>query len=744
MPGGTWSGTDNAAKLTQLRADIAGKAKSAYQLYFKSSGTVLSSYNKWLIGVINADVFGNNTTFRSLTNSADESFHRPFYSGSMFQDNALTYSGSVSYTSPVLFNTVSAGASSLTLTTASEVTSFSVGNRVFIYAYDHTGFGYPPGDRYFEWHEIQSIAPGGVITLARPIVNNYSSLVWDVPNITGSGVPGSSGRPRMINLDRPNYTYPKHIGFHDVNFGYNTGGGSGNVIFAAEDLVLERCGGDGYFWPSEDRYATYRKCKLNDTEFDKLVDVVTLEDPIFQLSPNAGGSINTIKINGGQAGESTRLNSRYIDPRNYTLRGNTQPDAFASALNMYPGAAPVRQMNLDNLRFSSTAANVSEYHINVAPFHSITVGAVSASSSIVPFVNSFSDASSQIKDKAEAGITRLFRDDGSKGGLITSVTWDGTYNANQGAYIVSGNWGRDVVKTGSVTTTSGSNAVSGSGTSFLADFQVGKAITSGSNYLGVVASINSNTSITLKANTVSVVSGGPVSQSNAPRVGEVWKWSYVKNIIDEGNHMVTDGKPLWHGESGRFAGNRGKGVERETRMTKKDFKLNGEYVLTYNGFLTEIEVNVTKPYTGTSTSTILSMYTVGDFTEVMRVNLMKTGRRKIDQFVSYPTTPIGGDNYTLLNGQFVKQLNIYYVNAASQQLTDFTPDTIPDFEFVIKWREFGFAAWQLLVGLLLSVGQLSSRRENRRCKGGKTHKMVPKLRTNRTSSCIRLRRTCSA
>jgi hypothetical protein len=80
------------------------------------------------------------------------------------------------------------------------------------------------------------------------------------------------------------------------------------------------------------------------------------------------------------------------------------------------------------------------------------------------------------------------------------------YAAMDGKYIPDGS--RIINLTGTTTVTSGSTAVTGSGTKFLSEAKVGKALFDSSNvYLGNIASITSDTALTLIANAAASASG---------------------------------------------------------------------------------------------------------------------------------------------------------------------------------------------------------------------------------------------
>lgn len=107
--------------------------------------------------------------------------------------------------------TVSAGASTVTLTSASAasgyISRFSVGKWIMVAGLDQQGlwnsaFGFPPNFRFFEWRQIVScnasptVCTGTTITLDRPLTNSYLDT-WPQWN-AGSNFEADNGGPASI------------------------------------------------------------------------------------------------------------------------------------------------------------------------------------------------------------------------------------------------------------------------------------------------------------------------------------------------------------------------------------------------------------------------------------------------------------------------------------------------------------------------------------------------------------------
>lgn len=88
-------------------------------------------------------------------------------------------------TSHANIESVEAGATAVTLLTASQHSRFAVGRWVMISALDLQGEGFPPNHHWFEFVEISAIdTVNGVITFSTPLVGSYSA---DCPNYSAGG-----------------------------------------------------------------------------------------------------------------------------------------------------------------------------------------------------------------------------------------------------------------------------------------------------------------------------------------------------------------------------------------------------------------------------------------------------------------------------------------------------------------------------------------------------------------------------
>jgi hypothetical protein len=422
--------TDNADALRAVRHAMLKKKE--HHIIYLSSGTMLSSENRWLFGIESFTLIGHNTVLRSITESKDEIFQRPIWVGELLQNNVLEYKGTKEY--EIATKVVSTHAGEDHLIPLSKF-KCSPGDQLLLYAGNHDDNGYPP-PADAEWLEVEK-ADGEVLWLNYPLQESFSSSVWDNPVISGGGC----GQPRIVNLSRSQNTICKFAKFVNIVFGSAVRSNgepvykadSGNFVFPAMRLDMIRCKVEGYLWPSEAKTIYYEDVEANRTEFDKLVDMVICERVKFKGSPNGGGSIRKIIINNSYAGSGMRFDSRYLEVTNTHLRSNQDADAnvdqYVGSLSTYPAKNPMRQVLIENLTFSSGISQASS-HIDQFALSKLIVDNVSDKRILI--------SDFHIVKSMEEGTTVLFKEDGSNGGLITDIS----YREVDKMFVIEGDWNR--------------------------------------------------------------------------------------------------------------------------------------------------------------------------------------------------------------------------------------------------------------------------------------------------------------
>jgi hypothetical protein len=562
--------TDNAAGLMKLRTALAA-ADEHHMINFKS-GLMLSSYNKWLVGVRSFEVIGCNTVFKSLYTGSDEAFHRPVFAGELFQNNVLDYNGTKLYQQADRFIQALPGASLIALITSHG--DYAAGDRVLLYSGNYAPDGYPP-PAAAEWRVVTHVE-GNLLSLNMPLTKKYLESQWDNPIISAGGC----GKPRVINLDRKENRYGDYARFEGITFANSISGADGNFTFPAMRLELRRCRIEGFFWPSEARTVVIEDTDINKTEFDKIVESVECNNVRFACSPNGGGSIGRIFLNNCEAASGIRFDPRHLEIRNTQVRMAPDPsvnvDVWGTSLDTYPAKNPIRTAVIENLTFSSVPNAESDFHISKFPYCDMAIVEISEDEGIP--CNDF-----DIIKTMEAGTTTLFNRDGSNGGLVTDISHNGK------TFIIKGTW-------------------------------------------------------------------------RPPQVGEVWMWSYVKNVIDLGGHQILDGKMLYNWNSIRWKGNTSVFPVKEMHLNQDDF-------IWRKGQNSNIQISLFGYYL--SAEFYLSRGAAG-----MKMNIQAGSDTLFE-------TNFAGREWCR-SPRWVEEayLNTYDI------VGNVTPDLLPRFNLIIKWREF--------------------------------------------------------
>lgn len=442
--------TDNATPLMSMRSELAGLGKPHYILYFPY-GIILYSNNRWLYGIEKFTVKGNGSTFRHIYTGADDMFHRAFTSGEMMQNNVLAYTGGKTYSDSYRFDTSIAGAKTITLTTTADADSGWVGKLAIVRYFDQVGNGYPAGDRYFEYVEIEGVNTGsGVVTFKHPLKNSYKSTVHDLAGYPAVGQ--SNGKPRLFILDGDptgmsvSNFYCRYAAFEDLVWGDPTGGGEAHVLFAARELRYKNVTAEtGRFFPSENELVIAEDCDFDKSEFDKLVNRVICNRVKFRGDVAGGFGCEYIELNDCSCSESVGLAPRILKINGGSFRGNLLPDTGGEAIKLSPAENPVRLIELTgDIHYSSGPSSTSDANIQIAPFRSHTIAAVSSGKIYMPDTGKLA-ANAVNFYTIEEGTTRMFKSDGSNAGLVTETSYDATYNSGQGAFVVGGDWLTDPV-----------------------------------------------------------------------------------------------------------------------------------------------------------------------------------------------------------------------------------------------------------------------------------------------------------
>lgn len=614
-------GFDNVLALMQFQSDWQGY-KGHINAYMPE-GDVCYSNNRFGYNIYDVDwkCKGGQSRFRPIYSGSDEKFQRVYNNGEIWQTNTLAYVGTQLFTAQYkTFKRALAGDTVIILTTASDTNLYRQGIRVLLQAHDQIGNGFPPGTRYNQWTYIKSNTAGsGKLILGNPLEYDFKDNLWDVPNILGTGK--GSGLSRITALDRVDYTYPKHLGFYNITFGFPVGGAagaSGTFQPVADEVIVRNCYFEGHFWPTE--------CRIMDiegggviagsaysSEFDKVAGSVTVRNFFFNNVVSNATGIKTVYFQNVSFMESVQMCPEYLTFDHCSFRANAYPDNTAGALDGAPAATPIILLKIINgCTFSRTAGNASDYAMGIAALKNIIIPSVTGTTIIVPY-SSFTDANTALKVYSMTKGTMLYKSDGSKIGNVDSTYWDQTQNGGVGAFMIAGDW-------------------------------------------------------------------------VAPTAGETWYWSPVLNVFDDGSNKIVSpfstGFAKYSDEMALRASKETTGDRLTLKLNLDGFRVDGsDRGFNFGQWLTRIEVNVSKVYSGTDSRCYLSI-TDTSYNNIAQIDLTTRGQRVITKFGVQGKRGFDTIDSSYCD-KFHRQFRVY-LRGSSGNLSDQTKSKLPAFEVIIN------------------------------------------------------------
>jgi hypothetical protein len=709
--------TDNAAALMNMRLALIGTNKPHWRIHAPAGGTIIYSNNRWLYGISRFDLYGNGSTFRSIFTVANQFNLRAaaFFCAFIYQNNVLSYVGSITWNPNYLFNTAVAGGQTITLTTTSQYTNFFVGQRIFLQGYDTQGWVNPLGPRYKEWNVVTAVNSGtGVLTLLKPLRYNYSTSWWDVPYS-----PIATGLPRITCLDGtagPSGSatwsgYSIYAGFHDLTWGMpcNSSGvltdetsniGSIETEFPAQTWVLDhvKCEPLSGFSPAENELVLANDCIFDYGEIDQRGGILEFTRCIFT---------NQCLVNGTNWEKILLLDCiahkpLWMSPRNLEIIGGvyTADASINPALYDATVHSGDQRIKLDHLTLINPSGGTSPALLNVGALDASLIVTLTAANipgsgtdMIFPWNKWDDDAANYPAQRMEAGITRFSKNDGTKGGVVTNIVWDATILAGSPtAYSVSSI--AYVTGTGVITLTMSAApafGASGAWAVYGLNLTLGNVtgITGGTlnatwpvtNIVGAVVTLQGTTGFGGTAVGGNVMGGFRVSGNwNAvPVAAEVWTYFTVSEIIDSGDHIILNqGAPnvqQIYADTMRWAGNQsGRGKIHTMTISNRDVSWSaGANPINFYGSILDIDVNVMKVASAACNLQIQNETN----TLIMKIDLATLGRRYLSKFLAQGS--VGVD--TILTSNFIgwcKQ--IYWLMSSN-------PTSLPEFTVQLRWTE---------------------------------------------------------
>jgi hypothetical protein len=209
--------TDNTAPFINARNFLISKNPTRYTLNVPA-GTYCLNSNHWLKGIINVDVVATGASFINMTSNLGYQIDG---TAMCFGCDLFSNAGDAGFDpstniSGQLIQAAALGAPSVTLTTPTDISNFKVGDDVLIFGFDSMGLpSYPPAPRYFEYNTVSAIDNcSGTVTLQKPLKYAYSGQWLDAAPVYGV----TTGKPRMLDLNRPNMKISQNITFTGGTF----------------------------------------------------------------------------------------------------------------------------------------------------------------------------------------------------------------------------------------------------------------------------------------------------------------------------------------------------------------------------------------------------------------------------------------------------------------------------------------------------------------------------------------------
>jgi hypothetical protein len=370
--------TVNDTGFALLKTKMQSSSTTVWRVIFEP-GEIQYTANNWMYGVSNVILEGDGTSLQNTINDSNSWRNEPLYTGC-----ATCERGDANVSDQVangyLINTASAGATSITTTSAANAGNFVAGQRVLVHGYDQQGQGEPPNLRYYEYKTVSgSPAPNsgtGVVTFTDELSYNYDSRWPDSYTITLNSITTLFGAPRILSLARTKYTQPKLIWIKGATFLGSSQNGNAILQTPADLNINEDVTASDFEPTTTDRFYCIRCIATVATEPDKINGKVVFQDGV--INGGVGGATGVVsfrmigtKVNGGQI---------LVQPRTAVFDGiEVTPAAgqFAAlGVSGNPGNTPVTSFSVRNSRFYNTGQ--TDVFTNIAsPGYSLTVGSAS-------------------------------------------------------------------------------------------------------------------------------------------------------------------------------------------------------------------------------------------------------------------------------------------------------------------------------------------------------------------------------
>ena len=217
--------TDNSIKLIEMRDKLIARGrKHPYEIVFQK-GRYLYTNNRWLMGLMDVKVKGNNTELQCISPSASIYDYAPFPRDGMFcLQGDRSGLGGMEYVSGSRIQSAPSGQEFLEFFSPELNSTIMEGDNVLIHGYAQQASGYTPNLRYFEWNKVAAVN-GSKVILESGLKNSYSSswndLIYNdtpieiqepVVKIGAARILKLSNRPQRVGV----YNYAERIELSNI------------------------------------------------------------------------------------------------------------------------------------------------------------------------------------------------------------------------------------------------------------------------------------------------------------------------------------------------------------------------------------------------------------------------------------------------------------------------------------------------------------------------------------------------
>jgi len=309
-------------------------------------GTYLTSFNNWISGIKNLTVNGNGCNV-ICTHGAIDPLGSPHANAGLYSPSCFDNVDNNYYTNKNIsdvsygykINSAQAKTNLIKTISPQDAGNFNVGDWVLLYGLHHEDFGgFPPDPRYFEYAKVKTInAASGTIYLDRKLVNSYDSGWPD------GLLKGGVGAPRIISLDRDNFTTMENLVMNDITF-LPFNGWTGKYAVSIRNGRFELYGFIRATISNLNAPAAYlgqgKKLMINRTTFkyycepDKVLDSTIIRNSNITSMTNAGG-LNVLQLLNSTFNGPLNASPRviYMDGNTFNTTGTTSQSLLSIAFN---------------------------------------------------------------------------------------------------------------------------------------------------------------------------------------------------------------------------------------------------------------------------------------------------------------------------------------------------------------------------------------------------------------------------